>query len=132
MQNTLEKLRILAEETAEKAYAPYSQCFVGACIKSGDEYFVGCNVENAAYPEGTCAEAGAIAAMIAGGCKEIDEILITGKCIPKPEIVFYPCGGCCQKIKEFSTTDTKVYVASEVEIVAEMEGLKLLPGNFHL
>ena len=62
-------------EVRENAHAPYSGFKVGAALRvSSGKTFVGCNVENAAYPEGTCAEAGAIAAMVASGESEIEEI----------------------------------------------------------
>ena len=86
------------------AYAPYSNFSVGAAILSeGNRLFGGCNVENAAYPEGTCAEAGAISAMIAGGCKTIKEIYV----ISQSENIVSPCGGCRQKIREFSFINFK-------------------------
>ena len=91
------------------AYAPYSNFSVGAAILSeNDKLFGGCNVENAAYPEGTCAEAGAISAMIAGGCKTIKEIYI----VSKSENIVSPCGGCRQKIREFSSDQTKIFLCN--------------------
>lgn len=82
-----------------KAYAPYSGFKVGAAIRSSSgRVHVGVNVENAAYPEGTCAEAGAIAAMIAAGDTEIAEVAVVGDA-PDPVT---PCGGCRQKIAEFA------------------------------
>jgi cytidine deaminase len=57
-----------ARAVRENAYAPYSRFKVGAALRAtSGAVHLGCNVENVAYPEGTCAEAGAIAAMIAGG-----------------------------------------------------------------
>ena len=91
------------------AYAPYSNFSVGAAILSErNSLYGGCNVENAAYPEGTCAEAGAISAMIAGGCKTIKEIYI----ISQSENIVSPCGGCRQKIREFSSEKTKIYLCN--------------------
>ena len=75
MNNTKELLD-LAKSASMQAYAPYSNFHVGAAILSdSDKYYYGCNVENISYPVGTCAEAGAISAMIAGGDKKIKEIL---------------------------------------------------------
>ncbi len=83
----------------ENAHAPYSGFKVGAALRTpAGRVFTGCNVENAAYPEGTCAEAGAIAAMVAAGEREIAEILVVGDA---PGGVT-PCGGCRQKIAEFA------------------------------
>ena len=97
----------LSYEMMLNAYAPYSNFSVGAAILSeNDKLFGGCNVENAAYPEGTCAEAGAISAMIAGGCKTIKEIYI----VSKSENIVSPCGGCRQKIREFSSDQTKIFL----------------------
>lgn len=99
----------LSHEMMLNAYAPYSNFSVGAAILSeNDKLFGGCNVENAAYPEGTCAEAGAISAMIAGGCKTIKEIYI----VSKSENIVSPCGGCRQKIREFSSDQTKIFLCN--------------------
>jgi|TARA_B100000925_G_scaffold162779_1_gene122262 cytidine deaminase len=99
----------LSYEMMLNAYAPYSNFSVGAAILSeNDKLFGGCNVENAAYPEGTCAEAGAISAMIAGGCKTIKEIYI----VSKSENIVSPCGGCRQKIREFSSDQTKIFLCN--------------------
>ena len=99
----------LSYEMMLNAYAPYSNFSVGAAILSeNDKLFGGCNVENAAYPEGTCAEAGAISAMIAGWCKTIKEIYI----VSKSENIVSPCGGCRQKIREFSSDQTKIFLCN--------------------
>ncbi|MEO5621248.1 MAG: cytidine deaminase [Cypionkella sp.] len=122
--------RMLLEAATQvrlRAYAPYSKFLVGAALRSVEgNLHVGCNVENVAYPEGTCAEAGAIAAMIAGGDSRIAEILVIAD---SPEPV--PCcGGCRQKIAEFADQGVKVTLCtidgkSRVLTVAE-----LLPGVF--
>ena len=87
-------LKDAAHQVRTNAYAPYSGFKVGAALKSEKgNIFVGVNVENAAYPEGTCAEAGAIAALIAAGDKFIVEVYVVADCpLPVP-----PCGGCRQK-----------------------------------
>ena len=92
-----------------RAYTPYSDFKVGAAIRSIEgNLHLGCNVENIAYPEGTCAEAGAIAAMIAGGDTRIAEIaVIADSPDPVP-----PCGGCRQKLAEFADGDTPVVLAN--------------------
>lgn len=116
-----------ARAVRENAHAPYSKFKVGAALltPSGNVY-VGCNVENIAYPEGTCAEAGAIAAMVAAGETEIVEVaVIAGSPSPVP-----PCGGCRQKLAEFAKADVKVTMASthgpeQVSTVGD-----LLPGSF--
>ena len=88
-----------AEAVRARAYAPYSRFQVGAAILADDgRVYAGANVENAAYPIGNCAEASAIAAMIAGGGKRIMRVYVTG---PGAAPVT-PCGGCRQRIREFA------------------------------
>ena len=102
-------LREAALQVQKNSYAPYSKFQVGVAIKSGNgNVYCGVNVENVAYPEGTCAEAGAISAMIAGGCKTIKEIYI----VSKSENIVSPCGGCRQKIREFSSDQTKIFLCN--------------------
>jgi cytidine deaminase len=94
-----------AEAVRAKAYAPYSNFHVGAAILADDgKIYAGCNVENAAYPVGNCAEPSAIAAMLAGGGKRIKRIYVTG---PGTTPVT-PCGGCRQRIREFADLDVEV------------------------
>lgn len=116
-----------ARKVRERAYAPYSNFAVGAALRTpSGEVFVGCNVENAAYPEGTCAEAGAIAAMVAGGHTEIAEIaVIAGSDAPVP-----PCGGCRQKISEFAGKDVRVTLGTTAGETLEMTVAEMLPGAF--
>ncbi|AKR57882.1 cytidine deaminase [Youhaiella tibetensis] len=94
-----------AEAIRARAYAPYSKFSVGAAILADDgKVYSGCNIENAAYPQGNCAEASAIAAMIAGGARRIKRIYVTG---PGSAPVT-PCGGCRQRIREFADLDVVV------------------------
>ncbi|MEM8631631.1 MAG: cytidine deaminase [Pseudomonadota bacterium] len=116
-----------ARAVRENAHAPYSNFKVGAALRttSGNVY-VGCNVENVAYPEGTCAEAGAIAAMAAAGEYEIVEVaVIADSPSPVP-----PCGGCRQKLAEFAATDVKVTLATTDGTELTMTVAELLPGAF--
>ena len=123
MSDLFEKARAVREN----AHAPYSKFKVGAALRtvSGEE-FIGCNVENSAYPQGTCAEAGAIAAMIAAGEKEISEICIVADS-PSP---VSPCGGCRQKLAEFSQPSTPVNLANLKGILASHSLGELLPHSF--
>ena len=120
-------LKDAALAVRKNAYAPYSNFLVGAALRSASgTIYAGCNVENIAYPEGTCAEAGAIAAMVAAGERELVEVYVVAD---SPDPV-PPCGGCRQKLKEFSYGDTKVTLATidgqeRVTTVGE-----LLPGAF--
>jgi cytidine deaminase len=91
----------------QNAYARYSNYRVGAALLDDrGKLYAGCNVENAAYPEGICAEAGAIAAMIAGGGELIHTIVIAGGHDDIEDCT--PCGGCRQKIAEFASPETRV------------------------
>ncbi|MBP0483826.1 cytidine deaminase [Sagittula salina] len=116
-----------ARAVRENAYAPYSHFKVGAALKTpSGEVFVGCNVENVAYPEGTCAEAGAIAAMVAAGETEFAEVcVIADSPHPVP-----PCGGCRQKLMEFGKPGAKVTLATLDGAVFETTVADLLPGAF--
>lgn len=94
-----------AEAVRARAYAPYSGFSVGAAILADDgRVYAGCNVENAAYPVGNCAEPSAIAAMLAGGGKRIEKIFVTGP----GAMPVTPCGGCRQRIREFASDATPV------------------------
>lgn len=121
------KLFEAAIAARNNAYAPYSNFQVGAAIRAASgEIYAGCNVENVAYPEGTCAEAGAIAAMVAAGETEIKEILV----VAGGPFRITPCGGCRQKIAEFAKPETPIILAdlggeTETGTLAE-----ILPGSF--
>ncbi len=111
----------------ENAYAPYSQFKVGAAVLSeGGTIYAGCNVENIAYPEGTCAEAGAIAAMVAAGETKLTEVFV----VADSKQPVSPCGGCRQKLAEFGGADTKVTLANLNGARVEMTMAELLPGAF--
>lgn len=121
------ELLAAAREVQANAHVPYSGFHVGAAIRTrGGEVFVGCNVENAAYPEGACAEGGAISAMVAGGERLIDALVV----VCDGEILGTPCGGCRQKIREFSDADTVVHAAGPDGIGASYTMAELLPDSF--
>lgn len=116
-----------AASVRENAYAPYSGFKVGAALRSASgKVFVGCNVENVAYPEGTCAEAGAIAAMVAAGETRFEEVAVIAD---SPEPV-PPCGGCRQKLKEFAAPGARIVMATTGGARQEMSVDALLPGAF--
>jgi len=99
-----------ARAARENAYAPYSRFHVGAAVMTEDRrVFAGCNVENAAYPEGVCAEAGAISAMALGGGRAIRLVAISGGPGDRLQACL-PCGGCRQKILEFAGEGAEVLV----------------------
>jgi cytidine deaminase len=116
-----------AEAVRAQAYAPYSRFQVGAAILADDgKIYAGANVENAAYPIGNCAEASAIAAMIAGGGKRITRMYVTG---PGSAPVT-PCGGCRQRIREFADQDVVVISHGIDGAPLSQTVAQLLPHSF--
>ena len=116
-----------ARAVRENAHAPYSGFKVGAAIRTASgRVFTGVNVENAAYPEGTCAEAGAIAAMVAAGETRIAAVAVIGD---GPEPVS-PCGGCRQKIAEFAPPGVDVTMANLRGDTLTLKIEELLPFAF--
>lgn len=127
MNPDLARLFDAARAAQARAYAPYSRFPVGAALRDDSgAVHVGCNVENAAYPVGTCAEAGAIAAMVAAGGRAIAELLVLG---PSPGLVT-PCGACRQRIREFAGPAVLVHVADAEGIRAAFTLGTLLPESF--
>ncbi len=124
---TQDSLIAAAAAVRAHAHAPYSGFAVGAAIRTeSGAVFAGCNVENVAYPEGTCAEAGAIAAMVAAGERVIAAVaVIAGSSAPVP-----PCGGCRQKLAEFGGPDVPVTMATTAGAREETTIRALLPGAF--
>ncbi len=117
----------LALDAMKQAYAPYSKFKVGSSIRTvNGKLYCGSNVENAAYPEGSCAEAGAISAMICDGERQIQDIAVIGE----SKQLVTPCGGCRQKIREFSdpTTSIQIYDQSGLRQSYTLE--QLLPDSF--
>lgn len=120
-------LRKAAITVRENAHAPYSNFKVGAAIRAGSgAIYVGCNVENVAYPEGTCAEAGAIAAMVAAG----ETVLTDAYVIAGSDMPVTPCGGCRQKLAEFGAGSVAVTMATTGGIEQQTTLADLLPGAF--
>lgn len=121
-------LKSAATAVRENAYVPYSNFKVGAALRGASgTIYAGCNVENVAYPEGTCAEAGAIAAMVAAGETEFtDAYVIAGSPMPVT-----PCGGCRQKLAEFGKGEVSVTLATTGGIEQHTTVGDLLPGVFN-
>ncbi len=125
--NNIDKLLNLAKSASQNAHAPYSNFHVGAAILSdSDNFYSGCNVENIAFPIGTCAEAGAIAAMVSNGDKKIKEILIYAA----SQELITPCGACRQRIAEFSDSQTLVHLADDEGVKKTLTIKELLPYTF--
>jgi cytidine deaminase len=121
------ELLAAATEAHRRAYCPYSRYRVGAAIRTASGAVVtGCNVENAAYPLGSCAEAGAIAAMVLAGERSIAEIVV----VTDGDIPGTPCGGCRQRIREFAGAELWVHsVSADGAILSTTLGA-LLPHSF--
>ena len=123
----LDEMLERARTVRECAHAPYSKFKVGACLRSDDgRLFAGCNVENQAYPQGQCAEANAIAAMVAAGGARIAEILI----LAEGEDLCTPCGGCRQRIAEFAGPEARIHVAGPDGLRRSFTLGELLPHSF--
>ena len=122
-----DKLVQAAIEAMPAAYAPYSQFQVGAAIEDDrGQIHTGVNVENAAYPVGSCAEAGAIAAMVRAGGRKIHCIAVAGR----GAALCTPCGGCRQRIREFAASTTEILVCDEQGMRQSFTLETLLPHSF--
>jgi cytidine deaminase len=122
-----QRLFAAASAAMERAYAPYSKFQVGAAILAGNgRIYSGCNVENAAYPNGNCAETSAIAAMVLDGAQQIREIVVIGR----GDLLCTPCGGCRQRIREFAAADTKIHVCGPEGLRRTFTRDELLPKSF--
>jgi cytidine deaminase len=120
-----------AKKVRRNAHAPYSGYHVGAALLDDTgQIHCGCNVENAAFPEGVCAEANAIGAMITSGGKSIVAIAAVGG--KKGIEVCTPCGGCRQKIVEFADENTRVLLIGEDGGIESFSVDDLLPSSFRL
>ena len=112
----------MARRALANAHAPYSGFRVGACLRAASgRLYAGCNVENAAYPVGQCAEAGAIGAMVAEGDHTILEVLV----LTERAELCSPCGRCRQQLLEFSSAETRVHLCGPegVRVTTTMEAL---------
>lgn len=122
-----EDLFLAAKKAMDFCHAPYSHFPVGAAIRAEDgKIYAGANIENLAFPEGWCAETTAISHMVMAGAKEIVEIAV----IAKKLALCPPCGGCRQRIKEFATKETRIYLCDETGVGKTMTMNELLPHSF--
>jgi len=125
--STLDQMLQMARDAMDRAYAPYSKFSVGAVIKAeSGRLYAGCNVENAAYPAGSCAEQGAISAMILGGDTKIREMVVMGN----GDALVSPCGSCRQRIREFSTPDAVIHICDRNGVRKSVTLGELLPISF--
>jgi len=123
----MDDLLHLARTMMVHAYAPYSKFPVGAAVRDEDGgIHGGCNVENAAFPQGLCAEAGAVAALVAAGKRRVLECAVIGR---GPEVIT-PCGGCRQKLREFAADDMKIHLCGPDGLHRTVTLDMLLPMSF--
>ena len=116
-----------AKKVRERAHVPYSQFKVGAALLSEDkQIIVGCNVENAAYPQSQCAEASAIGNFVSQGFSNIIEVVVIGS----GDILSSPCGGCRQRIREFASLDTPIHMCNINGHLKTSTLAELLPDSF--
>lgn len=116
-----------AIKVREKAHVPYSQFKVGvAFLTENDSIIVGCNVENAAYPQSQCAEASAIGNLISQGYKKIIEVVVVGS----GNKLCSPCGGCRQRLREFSSLDIEIHMCNVDGHMKTSKLGELLPDSF--
>ncbi|GAB4226513.1 MAG: cytidine deaminase [Kiloniellaceae bacterium] len=110
-----------------KAYAPYSNFSVGAAVRgaSGTVY-AGCNVENAAYPEGCCAETSALSAMVMAGETRVTEVAVAGG----GDKLVTPCGGCRQRLREFAADGVEIHICGPDGLRKTVTLGELLPLSF--
>ncbi|MFO1270793.1 MAG: cytidine deaminase [Rubrivivax sp.] len=124
---TMARLVEAARAVRERAYAPYSKFAVGAAVLDEQgRIHAGCNVENAAYPQGWCAETSALAALVSAGARRALAVAVAGEA-PDPVT---PCGGCRQKIREFAADDCPVWSADSRGVRARHTLGELLPAGF--
>jgi len=123
----LQELIDAARAAREKAYAPYSKFAVGAAVlDEAGRVHAGCNVENAAYPQGLCAEASALAHLVLAGGRRVHAVVVAG--VAAQPVT--PCGGCRQKLREFAADSTPVW-SVDGQAVRERYTLgELLPASF--
>ncbi len=129
MSKTAERAGLVAAARAvrERAYAPYSKFNVGAAVLDEQgRVHVGCNVENAAYPQGWCAETSALAAMVAAGGRRVVAVAVCGVA----DSPVSPCGGCRQKLREFAADDCPIWLADLHTVVATHTLGELFPAAF--
>jgi cytidine deaminase len=126
-ETSIDELFAAAVAAQANAHVPYSKYPVGAAVRSGSGHvFAGCNVENAAYPQGWCAETSAIAAMVSAGERELVEILT----VANGDGLATSCGGCRQKIREFAAPDALIHAAGPEGVRRTFTLDDLLPHSF--
>ena len=124
---TMQRLVDAARAVRAHAYAPYSKFHVGAAVlDERGAIHAGCNVENAAYPQGWCAETSALAHLVAAGSRRVLAVVVVGEAFDPVT----PCGGCRQKLREFAAADCPVWAADAQQVRARFTLGELLPASF--
>ncbi len=125
--SVIQQLWQAARAAHGKAYAPYSRYSVGvAVLDEHDVIHSGCNVENAAYPQGWCAEASALGALVMSGSRRVRGVLVVGT----GGSWITPCGGCRQKLREFSDPDCAI-ISANLDALGPVHSMaQLLPHSF--
>ena len=127
ISENFDKLYVAAKEVRLRAHAPYSKFLVGAALLTEkNNIIIGCNVENAAYPQTQCAEASAIGNMISHGDRMIVEAVVVGS----GKLLCSPCGGCRQRLREFSPLSTSIHMCNENGYQKTLTLEELLPESF--
>ncbi len=133
MEERLKKqLCEMALDARKNAYVPYSHFSVGAALLGADgTIYTGCNVENASYPAGICAERNAIFHAVADGCRRFTAIAVAGGAADaEPKVYAMPCGICRQVMSEFCGSDFIVLVVKNMSEIREYTLSDLLPHAF--
>ena len=127
ISKNFEKLFKEAKKVRERAYVPYSKFKVGVAFLTEDNsVIVGCNVENAAYPQSQCAEASAIGSLISKGFSSIKEVVVIGS----GNLLCSPCGGCRQRLREFASLDVDIHMCNSKGHLQTSSLGELLPDSF--
>jgi cytidine deaminase len=125
--DVLQQLLVAAQNARTRSHAPYSHYAVGAAVLDEQgAIHAGCNIENAAYPQGWCAETTALGAMVMAGARRAKAVLVVG---PGPAIIS-PCGGCRQKLREFADDDLLIIAADPSGVQKTWTLGELLPASF--
>jgi cytidine deaminase len=125
--SAVQDLFLAARDAMAKCYAPYSKFPVGAALRTSDgRVYAGANIEVASYPEGWCAETTMLGHYIMDGGGEIAEIAVVAERMDR----ITPCGGCRQRLAEFSKPDTKLYLCDATGVVETVTMGAMLPYGF--
>ena len=126
-QNEWNKMLDMAYEAMEHAYVPYSNFQVGACLRTADgKYYLGCNIENAAYSPTNCAERTAVFKAVYDGVRSFSALAV----VCSGDHPAFPCGVCRQVLSEFCDADMPVYVCNAAGDVESCTLGDLLPHSF--